>query len=319
MNWPYILWRSLRNAPPLSDLITDLIQTLSPQQAAGLPQNLDQQISHLLNYLRQYRCLIILDNGETVMSQSSSGEDLAGYDAYESFWQQIGQTEHQSTILLTSREKPKSMAAHDGKALPIRSLRLTGLPAELGQTLFDLKGDFNGTALEWQRLVDHYAGNPLALKMVAAVIQDLCDGQVGSFLDCLQDGTAIFGDIQDLLSQQISRLSVREQQTLDWLAIARKPITLSQLRANFTPILSLGDLLVALSALERRCLIEKLPPSPDQHQPGFTLQPVVMEYLIHRLIDRVCEHLLTQPLSSDSPLASHALIQAQAKDWPIQI
>ncbi len=316
----HILWRSLRNAPPLSDLITDLLQVISPPQVANLPKTLDQQISQLLSYLRQYRCLILLDNGETVMPQSG----LAGASSYEILWQQLGQTEHQSSILLTSREKPNSIAAHEGKALPVRSLRLTGLPANLGQALFDLKGDFSGKAAEWQQLVEHYAGNPLALKMVAAVIQELFDGQVGSFLACLEAGTAIFGDIQDLLAQQINRLSASEQQTLDWLAILRKPITLAQLRANFTPALSLGDLLVALSALERRCLIEKLPPSPDQHQPSFTLQPVVMEYVTQRLIERVCQSVLSQsplsqsPLSqqlANSPLVSYALIQAQAKDY----
>ena len=309
-DFSYILWRSLQNAPPLSDLITDLLQVFSPTQANRLPKTLDQQISHLLNYLRQYRCLIVLDNGETVMPQNSAG----GASDYERLWQHLGQTEHSSTMLLTSREKPASIAAYEGRELPVRSLRLTGLPADLGQALFDLKGDFSGSAAEWQQLIEHYAGNPLALKMVAAVIQELFAGQVGSFLGCLQSGTAIFGDIQDLLSQQITRTSCLEQQTLDWLAIARQPITLSQLRASFTPVLGLGELLAALSALERRCLIEKLPPSPDQHQPSFTLQPVVMEYITQHLIERVCQTLLTRSISP-SPLFSHALIQAEAKDY----
>ncbi len=308
-----IIWRSLRNAPPLADLITDLLQVLSPSQTTA--KTLGQQISYLLNCLRQHRCLIVLDNGETVMQPNETDSP----SQYEMLWQQLGQTNHQSTILLTSREKPPSIAAYEGNVLPVRSLRLTGLPANLAQSLFDLKGSFIGSAPQWQQLVDYYAGNPLALKMVAAVIQELFDGQVGSFLDCLQAGETIFGDIQDLLSQQINRLSVLQQQTLDWLAIARKPITLSQLWAHFTPVLGLGlglgELLAALSALERRSLIEKLPPSLDQHQPSFTLQPVVMEYVTHRLIERVCEQLLTRKLIAHSPLASHALIQAQAPDY----
>lgn len=308
-----IIWRSLRNAPPLSDLMADLLQVLSPSQTTA--KTLGQQLSHLLHCLRQHRCLIVLDNGETVMQSNETDSP----SQYEMLWQQLGQTQHQSTILLTSREKPTSIAAYEGNALPVRSLRLTGLPTHLAQSLFDLKGSFRGSASQWQQLVDYYAGNPLALKMVAAVIQELFDGQVGNFLDCLQAGETIFGDIQDLLSQQINRLSVLQQQTLDWLAIARRPITFSQLRAHFTPVLGLGlgigDLLAALSALERRSLMEKLPPSLDQHQPSFTLQPVVMEYVTHRLIERVCEQLLTRKLIAHSPLASHALIQAQAPDY----
>jgi WD40 repeat protein len=336
----YILWRSLRNAPPLSDLLTDLIHVLSNQSVANLPETIDQKISLLLVYLRQRRCLIVLDNGETVMQQGDHGGSyLPGYEAYDLLWQRLGQTDHQSTVVLTSREKPKGIAAQEGKALPVRSLRLMGLPPHVGQVLFDVKGDFSATSSEWQQLIKHYAGNPLALKMVAPVIQDLFDGQIGSFLECLQEGTTIFSDIQDLLAQQINRLSVLEQQVMDWLAIARKPITLSQLRANFTPSISLNHLLEALSALERRCLIDKMPPSAGKNQLGFTLQPVVMEYVTERLIQRVCQDLVgqkllnptllkppasqqsleklhpNQPSLSSFLLCSHSLMQAQVKDY----
>lgn len=335
----HILWRSLRNAPPLSDLLTDLIQVLSRQQELDLSATIDGQISRLLHYLRRQRCLIVLDNGETVMRQGDHGGSyLPGYEAYDLLWQSLGQAEHQSTVVLTSREKPKGIAAHEGKTLPVRSLRLTGLPPDIGQVLFNVKGDFTATTNEWQQLIHHYAGNPLALKMVAPVIQDLFEGEVAQFLECLQEGTSVFGDIQDLLAQQIGRLSGLEQQVMNWLAIARKPITLSQLRANFTPPIALGHLLEALSSLERRCLIDK---TSGKLQPGFTLQPVVMEYVTERLIERVCEEIA--PIISNSAemieqtvdrtdgqttgqtaasllpvtsvLFTHTLIQAQVKDY----
>ncbi|XQQ07276.1 MAG: NB-ARC domain-containing protein [Leptolyngbya sp. IPPAS B-1204] len=341
-SFQYVIWRSLRNAPPLSDLLTELIQILSNQRETELPESSDQQISRLLHYLRQHRCLIVLDNGETVMRQGDFGGGyLPGYEAYDGLWQRLGQTEHQSTLVLTSREKPKGIAALEGKALPIRSLRLAGLSPQIGQALFNLKGDFTATSGEWQRLIEHYSGNPLALKMVAPVIQDLFDGQVASFLDCLQEGTSVFGDIQDLLAQQIDRLSPLEQQVMNWLAIARKPITLSQLRANFTPPIALGQLLEALASLERRCLIDK---AAGKTQPRFTLQAVVMEYMTERLITQVAEEISAQcsglnfklnssgqalshssvntqdrPQSfspqSFSPLQVHALIQTQVKDY----
>jgi WD40 repeat protein len=321
----YILWRSLRNAPPLSNLLADLIQALLNQKVADPSETIDQQISNLIGYLRQHRCLIVLDNGETVMRQGDcSGSYLPGYESYELLWQRLGQTEHQSTVVLTSREKPKGIAVYEGKALPVRSLRLLGLPPLIGQALFQIKGDFSATSTEWQRLINHYAGNPLALKMVAPVIQDLFDGEVSSFLDCLQEGTAIFSDIQDLLAQQINRLSSLERQVMDWLAIARQPITLSQLRANFTPVISLAQLLEALSGLERRCLIDKMPPSGGTSQLGFTLQPVVMEYITELLIQRICQELLNPNLFTVASsafaeavpqLVSHSLIQTQVKDY----
>jgi len=358
-----VIWRSLRNAPPLEDLLTDLIQffsshlsnhpsnqDLSEPRNGNLPDTLDEQLRYLLGFLRKYRCLIILDNGETIMEQGDRhGGYLPGYEGYAQLWQLIGEFEHQSTLVLTSREKPSGIAAREGKTLPVRSLRLRGLPAQVGQVLFAIKGDFVGTEAEWSTLVDHYAGNPLALKMVAPVIQDLFDGQIASFLEYSQEGSLLFGDIQDLLAQQINRLSCLETQVMYWLSIARKPITLSQLRSYLTPTVSLGQLLDALSCLERRFLIDKTTPTlVEKGQVRFTLQPVVMEYMTERLIDRICTEIAEwKPGSEDcrveageaslhpfapqlgsysvAPSAvsrsqiplfhSHALLQAQAKDY----
>ncbi|NJN86132.1 MAG: hypothetical protein HC881_07200 [Leptolyngbyaceae cyanobacterium SL_7_1] len=298
--------------PPSLDLLADLIQTLSDQFRINLPEALDGRIRCLLSQLQQHRCLIVLDNGETVMQQGDhGGHYLPGYEGYGQFWRWIGEADHLSTLVLTSREKPREIAAIEGKALPVRSLRLSGISATAGQELFHIKGNFVGSDSDWQTLIDHYAGNPLALKMVATVIQDLFDGEIANFLDCLQEGTSIFGDIQDLLTQQFDRLSPLEQHTMYWLAIARKPTPLSQLRANFAPPIPLGDLLEALSSLERRYLIEKATPTLlEKSQTRFTLQPAVMEYVTARLI------LSSSFSPHPSPLLhTHSLIQAQVQDY----
>mgnify|MGYP005840425829 CR=1 FL=1 len=351
----YIIWRSLRNAPPVQDLLADLLQFLSDQQETNLPDTLDGRILRLLNYLRQYHCLLVLDNGETIMQAGDSRQNSfaslnggyqPGYEGYGQLLKCIGETEHQSTLVLTSREKPRGMAVEEGETLPIRSLRLTGLPSSAVQEIFSLRGNFSGSYAEWIALSEHYAGNPLALKMVASVIKDFFDGSIANFLAVLQQGTCVFGDIRDLLAQQINRLSDLEQQVMYWLAIDREPVTLSELRADFVPQVSLGDLLEALTSLERRCLIDKATPTLiEKSRTLFTLQPVVMEYMTERLIEQVCEEIETFRFSSlefglssvsEKPKASktgeqsnnlnskiqnlklfktHALIKAQAKDY----
>lgn len=331
-----VIWRSLRHAPPIQDLLADLIQFLSNQQETDLPVTLDGRILCLLNYLRRYRCLLVFDNGETLMQPGDrDGGYQTGYEGYGDLLRCLGKTDHQSAIVLTSREKPSSFAAQEGKALPIRSLRLTGLPDSAGQKIFSVKGDFSGSVDEWTLLIAHYGGNPLALKMVASVIQDCFDGQIADFLDCLQQGISVFGDVRDLLAQQINRLSDLEQQVMYWLAIDREPVTLSELRADFIPKISLGDLLEALTSLERRSLIEKaIPTLIEKSRTRFTLQPVVMESMTDRLIESVCEairgqeseyrrqKILSDSCTLDSGLHSslclfktHALIKAQAKDY----
>ncbi len=326
-----IIWRSLRNAPPLTDLLTDLVHVLSDQQETCLPETLDGQLRHLLHYLRQHRCLIVLDNAETVMVPGDTGGYLPGYEGYGQLWRCLGEAEHQSVGVVTSREKPKEIAMIEGQALLVRSHQLKGLLPHEGQEIFHVKGDFHGSEHQWQTLIDHYAGNPLALKILAPVIQDLFEGDIAEFLGCLHEGTSVFGDIHDLLTQQMIRLSALERDILDWLAIARQPVSLSQLRSYFIPAIPLGRLLEALSSLERRYLIEKATLTrPERSQSHVTLQPAVMEYITEHLIDRAIDELAHVIQGSGTKLGAiapdhvstpcsflrtHALIQAQTQDY----
>lgn len=282
----YLIWRSLRNAPPINDLLTELLQFLSNQQAS-IPNSLDSQILCLLDCLRLHRCLLILDNVETIMrSHDCKSGYQPGYDGYGQLIRCIGETEHQSCLLLTSREKPQSIAAKEGECLPIRSLQLGGLPISAGQAIFNLKGEFSGTSQEWQRLIAYYSGNPLALNMVAIALKDFFAGNLTKFLEFLTPGAAVFGDIHQLLAQQLNRLSDLEEQVIYWLAIERQSVDLQQLLANFVPQVTPARLLEALMSLERRSLIEK-------HQTLFTLQPVVMEYVTQQLIKQIEREITT--------------------------
>ncbi|MGG6297235.1 hypothetical protein ACQ4M4_22815 [Leptolyngbya sp. AN02str] len=316
-----VIWRSLRNAPLLPELLRDLIRFLADERHHELPNSVDDMLMLLLGCLRRRRCLVILDNCETILQQGDCGGGyLPGYENYDNLWRWVGELAHRSTVVLTSREKPNRFALQEGESLPVRSLRLAGLPTHAAQAMFTRKGQFVATEGEWDQLIDHYAGNPLALKMVAPVIQEVFDGRIGEFLGCFDEGSSVFGDIQDLLSQQICRLSPLEDQVMNWLAIARKPLTLSQLRANLVPAVSLGHLLEAMTALEHRYLIEKAIPKPGERtQACFTLQPTVMEYVTGRSIERACQDVHRWKADAELPalefLSSHALLLAQAKDY----
>ncbi|NER51781.1 MAG: hypothetical protein F6J92_35110, partial [Symploca sp. SIO1A3] len=67
----YIIWRSLLSAPPVTDILADLIKFLSNQQETHLPDTLDSQIDRLLHYLKEQRCLVVLDNAETILQGGS--------------------------------------------------------------------------------------------------------------------------------------------------------------------------------------------------------------------------------------------------------
>ncbi|HSM83969.1 MAG TPA: hypothetical protein VLS96_19925, partial [Nodosilinea sp.] len=78
-----IIWRTLRNAPPLELLLTDLIQVLSGQQESPSTLAAAPLLSRLMHYLRQQRCLLVLDNGETLLQEGKlTGAYREGYEAY---------------------------------------------------------------------------------------------------------------------------------------------------------------------------------------------------------------------------------------------
>ncbi len=298
-----VIWKSLRDAPPAAATIASLIDFLSQGQetAVNLPERLGERISRLVYYLRSLRCLIFLDNAEALLDSGGRvGKYRPEYEGYGELLRRVGETSHNGCLMLTSREQPKEIALLAGDKLAVRCLRLNGLK-EKGQEIFKAKG-LNGSESIMNALSDRYSGNPLALKVVATTIQELFDGNIGEFL---RQDDAVFGDIRDILDQQFERLSKIEQEIMYWLAIAREPISLAQLREDFILPVSPIKLLEAVESLSRRSLIEK-------NASRFTQQPVVMEYVTSRFIEVICEEIVRQ---QPKLFRDHALIKATAKDY----
>ncbi len=118
----YVVWRSLREAPPHKEILSGLIQFLSNQQDTerNLPESLSARINKLLEYLRNHRCLLILDNAESILQEGKAGVYREGYEAYSELPRRVGESSHQSCVVVTSREKPKELQAMEGMALPVR-------------------------------------------------------------------------------------------------------------------------------------------------------------------------------------------------------
>lgn len=300
-NFEYVQWRSLLQAPPIQDTLSQLLQSF-PKGQDSRTDNLDQ-ISSLIKCLRQHRCLLVLDNAESILSSGEgklyerAGYYREGYKDYGELIRRIGVASHQSCLLITSREKFRELAPIEGETLPVRSLRLSGLNFAEGQAIFRAKG--LAITNDQLGLVEHYAGNPLALKLAATTILDVFDGNYEEFL---KQEVAVFGDIDELLEQHFKRLSDWEKSVMFWLAINRQPVSLSELREDITGLALPSKLIELLQSLGQRMLIEK--------KAGlFTLQPVVMEYVTAHLVQQVCQEIITQEIVL---LASHALIKATA-------
>ncbi|NJO67019.1 MAG: hypothetical protein HC832_06320 [Leptolyngbyaceae cyanobacterium RM1_405_57] len=144
----------------------------------------------------------------------------------------------------------------------MRSLQLQGLSLLEGRSLFQTKGDFTGTDAEWSRLVEHYRGNPLALKLVAALTREFLNGDITRVVDYIDRGMAVFGDIRDLLTRQFERLSASEQEVILWLAINREPMSEAGLSEDiFHGAQAILQRRVCADA--SRCVSVSLAPLPD--------------------------------------------------------
>ncbi|HYX50793.1 MAG TPA: NB-ARC domain-containing protein, partial [Ktedonobacteraceae bacterium] len=226
-NFEYVFWRSLQNAPPIELLLKQCIGFVSQQKQLDQPEEIDEQIALLIQFLRKHRCLLVLDNFESVMQPGlRAGHYSGGYSAYGNLLQRIGEVHHQSCLLLTSREKPKEVALLEGTNSPVRFLHLSGISPEAGQRILRDKR-LVGSNAHWQALVERYSGNPLALKVVSESIQEVFEGNIARFL---QEDVIAFGDINDLLEQQFQRLTAGEREIMFWQAIEREEVSLDTLR-----------------------------------------------------------------------------------------
>lgn len=272
-----------------------------------MPETLEEKITRLIHYLKSSRCLLILDNAESILQSGSHlGQYLEGYQGYDDLLKRVAQSSHRSCLLITSREKPEAIDLIARKTKTIQSLDLDGLNVEYGRKIFTKTGEFSGSENEWRLIVENYAGNPFALEVAAEAIQDLLGGDLSRFVEeYLNLGLARFIEINNLLDRQFDRLSPSEKLIMYWLAINYEPVLDKELQEN---IFSRGfkeKILQSLASLKRRSLIKNTPL-------GYTQLPVLREYIINRLIDELCQEIKTEQIER---LNRYSLCKATSKDY----
>ncbi len=291
-----VIWRSLRQAPPLTELLKDIVPRLMHTDIA------EASIAALMEQFQQRHCLLVLDNVESILQGGNrSGQYQTGYEDYAQLFERICDQSHQSCLILTGREKPGGIALREGQQLPVRSLQLQGLPAIAAQQILIDKG-LSSTPKQYEVLVNYFGGNPLALKLAATTIQTLFGGDIQTYL---VQGSTVFSNLWDLLEQQFQRLSPLQQLVMYWFAINREGITAAKLQAEFLPKLPLPKLLETLESLHQQSLIETT-------EIGLTQQPVIMEYVTERLIETIEQEIIHDELHL---FRTHTLLEAQTQDY----
>ncbi|CAD0228430.1 AAA family ATPase [Planktothrix agardhii] len=245
-----IIYRSLRFCPSLEDILTQFLEVFP--ESSAIPPTLDGKLTQFLKYLRQYRCLIILDDVQMLFApQQLAGCYQAGYENYRLFFKQIAEVSHQSCLMLLSSEKPREVAELELENDAISSLVLGSLGETSKQILRDQKLK---DETEWNELIKLYQGHPLGLKLTAALIQEFFGGCVSEFLRCYPP--ILCESLQLQLHQQLKRLTILEIQIMNILANENEPLNLSKI--NHKIQLSYPEVLKSLQSLNLRLFLIKV-------------------------------------------------------------
>jgi DNA polymerase III delta prime subunit len=245
-----IVWQSLGCQRSLIEFIDrNLFASFNIKALPEPPLDLEARLSVLLEHFREHRCLIVLDDVDRLFSSGElAGNYTEKYREYRELFRRIWETNHQSCILLLSREEPSEFAAMLGKNNSIHSLPLAGV-GEGGREIFRSKGLSDED--RWDDVIDYLDGNPAYLESVSLAINKLFGGKVGEF--CKYEQLFLTEEIESLLNHQFSRLSASELAVIKELAGETVAVTISKIieALNISP----ADVGNAIVSLVRRGLI----------------------------------------------------------------
>lgn len=265
-----VIFRSLRDEPAPAELLDLLIPEISEQGAKPAEQTADK-IAQLVQLLREQRCLLILDDVEAIFQPGAlKGAYRDGCAAYELLFKSLGERQHQSCLLLASRESVVGLGPLEGDAARVRTLRLRGLSPAASQSLLASRG-ISGSAANVETLTRMCDGNPLALILTAEPIRTLFGGSIGSFI---ASGSSAARRISNLLGQHLERLTKVERVVLEELVTRDEPVLIADLLRWGHTCIGAEEALRALESLHHRLLIERL-----DDRPAFVIQPLIRAFV----------------------------------------
>jgi AAA+ ATPase superfamily predicted ATPase len=273
-----VVWRSIEPTPSLSKLIASIEDVINPGYISAAKLSAEESITKLINSLKERRCLIILDDLEAIFDPNNvAGSYLPEFESYAELIKRIATENHESSVLIVSREKIADIAELEGNR--VHTLQVSG-SEEIAQQIVESQGlEYNEA---WQTIATDYRKNPLSLKLMSTMIQDLYGGQAEDFLKGSQLSPYLgFRTLQD---QQFARLSPKEKELMFILAILQKA-SIAQIFNDDWLDLPQSELIEYMSSLRRRSLLER-----DGSE--FSLEPMVWRHTVDKLIDTIEKEML---------------------------
>lgn len=286
-------WYSLESAMALPEMVNQLLLSLSQGEIQK------GTVATLVQYLKQHRCLVILDQWETLLTPDTFDQLRPGYDDYQSLLRSLSQG-HQSTIVILSRQRLSTLLA---QTIMPRCFELTELTYEDDRDFLIAEG-LKGSETDLRQFITIY-NNPQIIKLMAERIRVVHSGSIATLV---ASGVSIYGnqDIAKIIRSEFRYLSALEQHILYWFALWRRPIDYSELRqslSNVSPA-QLDDGLYSL--ISQHSLVRKL------ESADYYVDPVTLKEITNLLVEQIAReirHLIeNRPDASAKLLVSHSFV-----------
>lgn len=262
-----VVWRSLESAPPLTELIRQLIFSITERESQG-------DSTQLIDALQQRRCLIVFDDWETMINSE--------IEAYRSLLRKVSRDRHKSCLLLLSQENPQDL---DLIKAGVKTLELAGLNYAEDQAILRAEG-LIGTDAELQRFLQIYS-NPLILKCIAELVRAVHGGRVATLAET---GVSVLEteDIERLIWLEFRQLPKLAQQVVYWLAIWHEPIAFPDLMRSIAAPVRPADLNKALYGLISKRSIVQVQSEGDSE---YFLEPVTLKCITNQFVKQSSQQL----------------------------
>lgn len=190
-SFDFLIWKSIYYGPSPGNLVAELLKLFPQiQREPGESDSEEFRMTKLISYLRSNRILLVLDEAELFFKK----------EGYQLFLRRIIEDQHNSCVLLTSRELFKDMTQLGASSRSIQSIKLKGLAVDDALEIVKARG--LSVTPRWEQLIDLYQGIPGVIDMVTSQVQRLFGGNVEEFFSYK---TSLMGDyIQKVLGRELS-------------------------------------------------------------------------------------------------------------------
>lgn len=293
-----IIYKNLSNPKPFSLFWHNLTEQ---------PTNFTADIKQIIDYFRNHRCLLILDNWEELLqSEHLAGYYRQEYEEYGDLLNQIAKTSHQSCGLFISQEKPRQFELLLSQQMPVYSWDLKGLDPVSALQIFEQQGLGKDTQ-SLTNLIRRYSYHPGVLNLVAPDIKQEFKGNILQYFK--QSSLLVSDVISNYIIPVFTKLSAKEIDIIYFLAIVTESLSQEQLKQVFDRHLSGTEIFNTMKSLKRRPLLTQ---DANNIEITYSLPPFIKKYISNLFLEKICDNIRavikTQNFQNIGFLKTHPLV-----------